>query len=526
MSFLGELKRRNVLRVGAAYIVTAWLVVQVVETLFPVYGLSDGAIRLVVNILAIGLLPVLVLAWVFEWTPEGLKKDSDVEAGAPASLAAAKRLDRIILIVLVLALGYFATDKFVLDPQREARQAQLQQAELEQAREQGIAEGLQQSRGDASIAVLAFADLSPDGGQDYLGDGIAEDILNLLQRMPQLDVRSRTSSFRFKDKDVSVPEIAELLDVDHVLEGSVRRIGERIRITAQLIDARTDSHLWSDNFDRNVEDVFAIMDEISLAAAEQVGIELLSEPPRAERINADAYFHYLRGHHLVQGVDSAAAVDYFEQALEIEPEYIDAMLGMSMAYWNLMPDYAELEEDKHEYQRLSEQFAARAKALDPEHPVILAWDGFDAMSAGDFAGAADLMSTALSRDAANWDVVQSSIIFSLAIRRNELAVALAEGAVRRDPYCAMCSYWLGRTLNRVERYAHAERAMLEFWRKVPAARDGQFTLATSLMMQGKYDEARSHFQQWGERGQSDAWWGLIMIRVLQGEDVTAELDRL
>ncbi|MBT8063216.1 MAG: adenylyl cyclase, partial [Gammaproteobacteria bacterium] len=289
MSFLGELRRRNVLRVGAAYIVTAWLVVQVVETLFPVYGLSDGAIRLVVNILAIGLLPVLVLAWVFEWTPEGLKKDSDVEAGAPASLAAAKRLDRIILIVLVLALGYFATDKFVLDPQREARQAQLQQAELEQAREQGIAEGLQQSRGDASIAVLAFADLSPDGGQDYLGDGIAEDILNLLQRMPQLDVRSRTSSFRFKDKDVSVPEIAELLDVDHVLEGSVRRIGERIRITAQLIDARTDSHLWSDNFDRNVEDVFAIMDEISLAAAEQVGIELLSEPPRAERINADAY---------------------------------------------------------------------------------------------------------------------------------------------------------------------------------------------------------------------------------------------
>ena len=214
MRIIEELKRRNVLRVAAAYIVTAWLVVQVVETLFPVYGLSREAIRLVVDILAIGLLPVLVFSWVFEWTPDGLKRDAEVDRGKPVSLDAARRLDRVILVVLALGLGYFAFDKFVLDPQRQAEQAVQQQAEVEQARQEGISEGLQ-SRGEASIAVLAFEDLSPGDDQEYISEGIAEDILNLLQRMPELDVRSRTSAFRFKDSDLSVPEIAEDLDVDH-----------------------------------------------------------------------------------------------------------------------------------------------------------------------------------------------------------------------------------------------------------------------------------------------------------------------
>ena len=228
MRILEELKRRNVLRVATAYIVTAWLVVQVVETLFPVYGLADEAIRLVVNVLVIGLVPVLVLAWVFEWTPEGLKRDAEVDREKPVSLAAAKRFDRVILIVLALAVGYFLVDKFVLDPQRQAEQAVQQQAEVEQARREGVAEGLQ-SKGEASIAVLAFEDMSPGDDQEYISEGIAEDILNLLRRMPQLDVRSRTSAFRFRDSDLSVPEIAEDLGVDHVLEGSVRLLGDRIR---------------------------------------------------------------------------------------------------------------------------------------------------------------------------------------------------------------------------------------------------------------------------------------------------------
>ncbi|NNE06878.1 MAG: adenylyl cyclase, partial [Xanthomonadales bacterium] len=263
MSFLAELRRRNVLRVGAAYIVTAWLVVQVVETLFPIYGLSDAAVRIVVNIVAVGLVPVLVLSWVFEWTPEGLKKDRDVVPGAPASAQAAKRLDRAILVVLALAVGYFAFDRFVLVPQQMAEQ-------IRKAHEAGRSEALVESFGDHSIAVLAFDDLSPEGDQEYLSDGIAEELLNLLARIPELRVISRSSAFHFKSTDIPVPEIARQLNVAHVLEGSVRKSGDRIRITAQLIEARSDTHLWSDTYDRKLVDVFAIQDEIASAMVEQL----------------------------------------------------------------------------------------------------------------------------------------------------------------------------------------------------------------------------------------------------------------
>jgi adenylate cyclase len=526
MRIFEELKRRNVLRVATAYIVTAWLVVQVVETLFPVYGLADEAIRLVVNVLAIGLVPVLVLAWVFEWTPEGLKRDAEVDRGKPVSLAAAKRFDRVILIVLALAVGYFLADKFVLDPQRQAEQAVQQEADIEQARREGVAEGLQ-SRGEASIAVLAFEDMSPGDEQEYISEGIAEDILNLLQRMPELDVRSRTSAFRFRDSDLSVPEIAEDLGVDHVLEGSVRLLGDRIRITAQLIDARTDSHLWSENFDREVKNVFDILDEISLAVAEQIGIELLSEPPRAERIDTDAYFLFLRGNHLVYYVDVVGAASYFEQALVIEPDYVDALIGVGRAYWDMAKtDLHVPGSENHDYVQKSNDAWNRARELDPDHPVIVAVDGWQATQRGDYTTAARLLEKAMSRDATNVDVVEAAIILTQAIRRADLAVRLGEAAVKRDPYCTACYYRLSRALYQAGRYADAEAAMLRYWELAPEGPAGVFIMARNLMMQGKYDEALVQFELWESRGNPDAWWGPLMIQALQGEDVSRQLEEL
>ena len=162
MSLLNELKRRNVLRVGAAYVVAAWLIIQVVETIFPVYGLSDGAIRLVVTLLAIGLLPVVILAWAFELTPEGLKKDSEVDRSQSITTHTGKKLDRMIMVVLALALGYFAFDKFVLDPQREAQLQAQKVVEVEEARKEGRTEALVESYGDKSIAVLPFVNMSDD----------------------------------------------------------------------------------------------------------------------------------------------------------------------------------------------------------------------------------------------------------------------------------------------------------------------------------------------------------------------------
>ena len=525
MPLIAELKRRNVFRAAAAYVAVAWLVVQVAETTFPAFGLSEAALRNLILVLAVGFVPAVALAWAFELTPEGFKRDRDVEPGSELSLRTTRMLDRGIVVVLALALGYFVFDKFVLDPQRQAEQAAQRRIEVEQARREGISEGLQ-SRGQASIAVLPFEDMSPGGNQDYISEGVAEDILNRLQRIPELDVRSRTSAFRFKDSDMSVPEIAGDLGVDHVLEGSVRILGDRLRITVQLIDARTDSHLWSENFDREVKDVFDILDEISLATAEQVGIELLSKPPRAERIDAEAYFLFLRGHHLVFYIDHVGAADYFEQALAIEPDYVDALLGVSRAYWEMAKtDHHVPGSEDHDYMRKSNDAWNRVRELDPDHPVILAGDGWEAMNRGEYKTAARLLEKALSGDSTDFNVVETAMIFSMAIRRDDLAVRLGEGAVRRDPYCAACNYRLAIALYRAGRYADAEAAMLRFWALAPGLNTGILTMAKILMMQGKYEEALRQFEAW-EVGGADPWWGPLMIQALKGEDVSRHLEEL
>ena len=526
MWILRELKRRNVLRVAAAYIVTAWLIVQVVETLFPIYGLSDESIRLVVNILAIGLLPVLVISWVFEWTPEGLKREEAVDHDTEFSLAAAKRLDRIILIVLAVAVGYFLVDKFVVEPQRDAEQVEQQQAEIERAKEAAFSEGLQ-SRGAASVAVLPFRDLSPGDDQEYISEGIAEDILSLLQRMPELDVRSRTSAFRFKDTDLSVSEIAGSLGVDHVLEGSVRVLGDRMRVTAQLVDARNDSTLWSDTFDRELADVFDILDEISLAVAENIAVEVLSEPPRAERIDADAYFYFLRGNHFVYYIDVPSAARYFEQALAIEPDYFDALVGVSRAYFEIAKsDLNDPGSDDRDYGRKSRDAWARAHELQPDHPVIIATDGWFAMNRGDYEAAARLIEKAMATDPRNTDVVEAALIYAQATRHNDIAVRVGRDAVRRDPYNGAFNYRFARILYQAGHYAEAESTMLRFWEIAPQRQAGVFIMGGILMMQGKYEEALEQFEEWERRTNDDAWWGPLMIKVLQGEDVSREIEEL
>ena len=256
MSLLSELKRRNVFRAAAAYVAVAWLVMQVAEVSFPAFGFSDRALRLLIIALAIGFVPAVALAWVFELTPEGVRRDRDLEPGGPLLRRTNRLLDRAIVVLLALGLTYFAIDKFFLNPSREA-------ARVEQALEQGRSEALEQQLAETSIVVLPFTNLSSDPEQAFFADGMAEELLNLLARIPQLRVISRTSAFSYKGKDVGIAEIARQLKVSHVLEGSVRRSGDRLRITAQLIDAGSDSHLWSRTYDRTLDDVFEVQDEIA-----------------------------------------------------------------------------------------------------------------------------------------------------------------------------------------------------------------------------------------------------------------------
>jgi TolB-like protein len=348
MSLYNELKRRNVFRVAIAYLAGAWLLIEVTETLFPIYGLSDATIRLVVTLLAIGFPILLIFSWVFELTPEGLKLEKDIDRSVSVTHHTGKKLDRTIIVLLALALGYFAFDKFVLEP---ARDAELVEETAQQTRSHVLLE----SFGDNSIAVLPFVNMSSDPEQEYFSDGMSEELLNLLSKIPGLRVISRSSSFTFKGKDIDIPTIAAQLNVAYILEGSVRKAGNQVRITAQLIEARSDTHLWSETYDRNLEDIFAIQDEISGQIVGELKIalgtgehEVISHAQKPTD-NLEAYELFLRGRYLWQrrGKDNILhAIDLFEQATELDPQFARAWSSLAATHFTL-PTYSAAPTSEH-----------------------------------------------------------------------------------------------------------------------------------------------------------------------------------
>ncbi|MCK5364616.1 MAG: hypothetical protein KAR22_16685, partial [Gammaproteobacteria bacterium] len=411
MSFFAELKRRNVLRTGAAYVLAAWLVIQVAETIFPVYGLSDAATRLVITVMAIGLVPVLVISWVFELTPEGLKKEQDVDRSRSITRRSGKKLDLVIIVMLALALVYFAFDKFVLDPQREAELEAQKAAELEEAREEGRTDALTKSYGENSIAVLAFKDMSPDKDQEYLSDGIAEELLNVLAKIPDLRVISRSSAFSYKGKDIKLTQVADELNVAHILEGSVRKAGNRVRITAQLVESRSDTHLWSETYDRTLDDIFAIQDEIAATVVEQLKVTLLGDAPQVRATNPEAYSLMLQARHFSRNV-TAEGLEHanvlYEQALAIDPDYAPAWVGLAVNYNNLATNsYMPFDEGF----RRAREAANRALAVDPDNPAAYAHLGWIAMWYDrDLAAAAGHYERALSEDPSNIAIIANAAL--------------------------------------------------------------------------------------------------------------------
>ena len=328
LTFFDELKRRNVLRVAGLYVVGAWLIVQVADTVLPMFDATAGLPRVIVIVLAIGFIPALVFAWAFEITPEGLRREKDVDRAESITPHTGKKLDRLIMVVLALALGYFAFDKFVLSPQREAEQVST-------ARKEGRTEALVESYGEKSIAVLPFVNMSSDPDQEYFSDGISEELLNLLAKVPQLRVISRSSAFSYKGKDVKLAQVAEELNVAHILEGSVRKAGNNVRITAQLIEARSDTHLWSETYDRSLDNIFAVQDEIAGAVVAQLKLKLLGAVPTAKTTDPKAYALYLQArqlHHQYTPEGFQQSIALYRQALAIDPNYAAAWIGLARAY--------------------------------------------------------------------------------------------------------------------------------------------------------------------------------------------------
>jgi TolB-like protein/lipoprotein NlpI len=427
LSLLQEIKRRNVGRIAGLYLVGAWLIVQVASTVLPAFDLPGWALRAVITVLAIGFVPALIFAWVFELTPEGLKREKDIERTASITPHTGKALDRTIMVVLALALGYFGIDKFVLAPQREAQQ-------VEAALKQGHSAALVGSFGDKSIAVLPFIDMSQGHDQEYFSDGIAEELLNLLTKIPQLRVISRSSAFSMKGQNLESPEIGTRLNVAHLLEGSVRKAGNQVRITAQLIDARSDTHLWSETYDRPLDNIFAVQDEIAAAVVAQLKLKLLGAVPKVATTDPKAYALYLQARQLSRQRTKESfeqAVALFNQALALDANYAAAWEGLAEVYDRQAGDgQRPIEEGV----RLSREANNKALAIDPEFAPAHARLGRLAMIYdGNLAAAARHFERALALDPTNTDIIGNAATLLISLGRLDAAIALGEYVVGRDP---------------------------------------------------------------------------------------------
>ena len=481
MSLISELKRRNVLRVAAAYIVTSWLVIQVAETILPIYGFPDAALRYLITGLAVGIVPVLILAWAFELTPEGLKLDSQVDHSRPAP-GSGRRFDRGIMVVLAVAIAYFAFDKFVLSESREA-------AIAEAAREAGRSEAVVEAYGERSIAVLAFADMSPERDQEYMSDGIAEEILNLLARVPDLRVISRSSAFSFKGKDLPIPEIAAQLNAAFVLEGSVRKAGDQIRITAQLIEAGSDTHRWSETYDRKLENVFDIQDDIAAQVVEELKSALLDNAPKSQRLDEEAYTLVLQARYLwnrrAEG-DEQEALALYQQAVEIDPGYAPAWTGLSVAY-----AVAALRDrmDREEGLRLAREAVERALTIDPDNVEARVRLGQALGRDGDRPGMLEQYQRAFAAEPNN--PLALGIMAQHAGRQGDVdeLVRLYDEAARVDP---LSSIWPGNKANALIQHRRTDEAIpaldrvYELNGNARAYREGMIDIHN---IRGEYEEA-------------------------------------
>ena len=427
VQFFEELKRRNVLRVAAAYVVVSWLIIQVVETVFPAFGFGDAAVRSVVIVLGIGLIPALILSWAFEITPEGLKKEKDVDRSQSVTAHTGKKLDRWIMVVLVFALVYFATDKFALSPQREASIA-------DEARREGRSEALVVSYGDRSIAVLPFVNMSDDASNEYFSDGITEELLNLLAKIPEMRVISRTSAFSYKGKQITLTEVALELNVAYILEGSVRKAGNQVRITVQLIEARSDTHLWSETYDRTLNNIFAIQDEIASEVVARLKVTLLGNAPVVKKTDPEAYALYLRGRHLrhqntAESLEQALLL--LQRALANDPDYAAAWDELGSVYIN-QGNIGRRPID--ETRALSREAISKALAIAPGYAPAHANLGWiERGSNFDLTAAARNFERALQLEPANTDIIRRAASLTASLGRLDEATALNEFVIVRDP---------------------------------------------------------------------------------------------
>lgn len=411
MSIYAELRRRNVFRMAVLYAVTAWLLMQVTEVVVSLALLPEWMGQAVLVVLALGFPISLIFAWIYEITPDGLKLEKEVDRTESITHLTGRRMDFIVIALLLAALLVFAYDKWFSG--RGADSAHVP---------------------SISIAVLPFRNTSLDPNQEYLSDGLAEDLSLVLAKSPELRVAARKSCSSFKGLDLEVSDIARRLRVVYVLDGAVRRSGDRLRISAQLTRASDAHPIWLQSYDRQFSDVQVIQGEIAREISKQLELELPDSALAARRTDSNVYSLYLRARHMERRGTADAyeqAVVLYRQALEIDPEYADAWTGLARAYGN----QADKGLRGHEEGRtLALQAVNRALAIDPDSAQAHAERAWEAMYLDeDYALAARSFEKALDLAPNDPEVAYDAATLLQILGRLEEAIALKEFSISRDP---------------------------------------------------------------------------------------------
>ena len=473
-SIWGELKRRNVVRVAIAYVFVAWLLLQVSDTLVPALHLPEWIHSAVALLLILGFPISLLFAWAFELTPDGIKKEAEVERDTSITRSTGRKLDYTIMAVLACAVLFFVFDKFGTTADTESVAVQ---------------DG-QDSPLVASIAVLPFVNMSGDADNEYFSDGLSEELLNLLAKIPEMRVAARTSSFSFKGRpEIKVAEIARELNVAHVLEGSVRRSGDQIRITAQLIDAETGFHLWSETYDREIENIFATQDEIATNVTDALKVTLLGSVPNVRETDPRAYELFLQGQYVGHRSDLDGfrrAIDLYKQALQIDPLYAPAWAELANNYfWFSSYGGMPVEEARSKvYAAIEEALKIdpnNAKAIFTRGTVRMSFDFQIADGRKDYARAVELAP-------GDSDVLYSVGIGLYVVGRYEDALQQIDGVLELDPLQPRVVNFKGQALWSLGRYDEALEAFTGIVKLSPEYPGGYRRIAGVLFRMGEYQK--------------------------------------
>jgi TolB-like protein len=526
-SFFEALKRRNVFKVATAYLVLAWIVVQITALAVPALHLPLWINSLVFFLALLGLPIALFFAWAFEMTPQGIKRQSEDVSEALAKSPTSVKLNVVLVSILIIVAAYFIYESRFSESDAEATKAVVSESSGEVTQADAAVLG-------ASIAVLPFVNMSSDSEQEYFSDGISEEILNVLAQVPKLHVTSRSSAFAFKGKDINLAEVATTLGVENILEGSVRKSGDKIRITAQLIKASDDKHLWSATYDRELLDIFAVQDEISsaivMALKEKLGLNAQIPSRETHHINLDAHNEYLKGRYFLARrthTDIEAALAHFIKATELAPLYAQAWTNVAITqFLSSEENYGKTPEFiAYEQANIS---VDKALLIDSELSSASAVKGM-INSKIDGSTAHTFLTKAITLDGSNAEA--HAWLGSLLSRNGQYQQGLLayEKAVKLDPFSLVSN---GRYANMLASFGDFNQAQQQIANMValkPNAPSTYYSLADIRVMQNRRGEAAWLHQKalqltQGKGGGSSAYFfTLAMMDLNLGETAAAML---